>query len=390
MQKSHKSKIKVLRSKTLKNTWRVKNGENSVHSLHTIASRVGSFPPSLARYFILKYSKEGDAVLDPYSGKGTVPLEAILNKRFGIGNDVAPEAYVLNHAKLHNVTHEDLIKFVSRIKLRNGKMDDVTKEVRIFFSKKTLAQLVPIREFLLGRHDKVAHYAKAILVGILHGKNSMSLSLPCSHSFSMAPNYVKKYAGKHNLVKPDRDVIGCMLEKSRMVQRDKIPTIEGKVLMKNAENLEGVSSNSVDLIVTSPPYLNAQTYAWDNWLRLWFLGYDYRSVRKNMTQTASLQVYKEHIRKSLTEMLRVIIPGHYAFIVVGDVKVKNSSKPRLIRLAYEIASVVQEIRLNGCKFSIKGIIDDPLVLHRRYNSSYLKGHDGVKRDRILCLYKKQI
>ena len=62
------------------------------HSLHKLCSRTGSFPSFLSKYFVTKFSKPMEKVLDPFSGKGTLPLEACLGKRVGIGNDLSPEA----------------------------------------------------------------------------------------------------------------------------------------------------------------------------------------------------------------------------------------------------------------------------------------------------------
>jgi len=52
----------------------------------------GNFAPQLARNVILRYSKEGDTVLDPMVGGGTTLIEAKLLNRKGIGFDINPEA----------------------------------------------------------------------------------------------------------------------------------------------------------------------------------------------------------------------------------------------------------------------------------------------------------
>jgi len=52
----------------------------------------GNFAPQIARNVILKYSKEGDTVLDPMVGGGTTLIEAKLLNRKGIGFDINPEA----------------------------------------------------------------------------------------------------------------------------------------------------------------------------------------------------------------------------------------------------------------------------------------------------------
>ena len=43
------------------------------HSLHPMCSYLASFPASLAHAFIARYTRPGDVVLDPFSGRGTAP-----------------------------------------------------------------------------------------------------------------------------------------------------------------------------------------------------------------------------------------------------------------------------------------------------------------------------
>ena len=64
------------------------------HSLHTMCSYHGMFPAKVAHYFIQRYSRPGDLVLDPFSGRGTVPLQARVEGRRTISNDLNPLAYV--------------------------------------------------------------------------------------------------------------------------------------------------------------------------------------------------------------------------------------------------------------------------------------------------------
>ena len=46
------------------------------HSFHPMCSYLASFPAALAHAFIARYSRRGDVVLDPFSGRGTTPLQA--------------------------------------------------------------------------------------------------------------------------------------------------------------------------------------------------------------------------------------------------------------------------------------------------------------------------
>ena len=389
----------------LKDTWR-KTHKKWGHPMHCMASRSGSFPPALADYFINNFSKVGDLILDPYSGKGTAPYQACLLDRVGFGIDVTPEAYVLTGAKVNIIKHDEAVEYIKSIRfnISETNIKDVPADVKVFFSTKTLAQILVIKERLLEDlnlstktidyiNGKVFHTAKTkkeqfaqywlgILVGILHGSSSYSLSLPCSHSFSMAPNYTKNYAKKHNLKKPDRNVIQCMVEKSYYLQSAGIARISGKSYLGRAQELPESWSEKFDLIVTSPPYFTAQSYAWDNWLREWLLGLDFKEVRKQTTQTASYENYSLAMEQFLKEAYRVLKPGKRAFVVVGDVTKKSGSEKIIIKTSNIIATEATK-----AGFETDLVINDDIPPTKRYNSSFLTNGQGLQIDRIVCLRK---
>ncbi len=359
-----------------------KESKDPIHSSHKICSRICSMPPSMPRYFIKNYSNEGDTVLDSFSGKGTVPLEACLNGRIGIGIDASPEAFVVTHAKVNPVTLNEIEKFLSEISQEMTEMDkinvktDIDKDAKIFYSKNTFEQILKIIKILIDQQSNVAIFTKALMCGILHGNSRISLSLRSSHSFSMSPNYVKKYSIKHNLKRPNKDVIKCLLMKAKEVLKDKPPQIIGDAFNGDARKLN-IENNSIDLVVTSPPYFNLGTYAWNNWLRLWFLNYDYKEVRKNLVETGSKEKYRNFMKESFQELERVLNINSYCFVVVGDVKLKGN----FINTAAFLAKVAKEVG-----FKVEKIINDTIPKSSKH-FIYLKDNEGIKIDRILCLKK---
>src|SRR2546429_5326618 len=70
------------------------------HSMHSMCSYMAMFPPSMPHVFIDWLTEQGDVVYDPFSGRGTVPLEAGLMGRVGLGSDANPLAWVLTAAKV--------------------------------------------------------------------------------------------------------------------------------------------------------------------------------------------------------------------------------------------------------------------------------------------------
>lgn len=376
---------KRLSSYKLRNTWKEAK-RTWGHSLHSTCSRTGSFPPSLAHFFVKKFSSPQSRVLDPFSGKGTVPLEACLSGRIGIGNDVAPEAFVLTHSKVRTVPLERILGCLEKIEkemtnvIKRVDLNGVSDDVKVFYHPKTLRQIVAIKNLVKNDNSDEGIFLKAIMCGILHGSSEISLSLPCSHSYSMSPNYVKEYTKKHNLIRPKKNVIHCLIKKAKTVLSDGLPQVRGRAYQLDARSLP-LKNEFIDLIVTSPPYFNAQTYAWDNWLRLWFLGYDFKEVRKKLVQTGSKRKYGKFLKESMREMFRVLDDNKACFIVVGDVKIGEE----MINTAEFLAPLAESVG-----FSIKHIIDDTIPKESKYLTYVAEKDKGITIDRILALEKGNV
>ena len=65
------------------------NKQRQACSIHEVSYRA-CFKPQLPKYFIEKYTKEGDFVYDPFGGRGTTAIEAALLGRNFITNDINP------------------------------------------------------------------------------------------------------------------------------------------------------------------------------------------------------------------------------------------------------------------------------------------------------------
>lgn len=401
----HKGRL-VTSSYKLEDSWKNKK-RNWGHSLHGMASRSGSFPPALADYFINKFSLENDTVLDPFSGKGTTALQACLTNRIGIGLDVAPEAYALTAAKTIRIEAAEAIDYLRQMKfprISQTEMNDVPEEVKIFYHEEVLKQILAFRKALSqdycfrhlsyidapqyeqaktkSKNALHAQYWAGVMIGILHGSSEISLSVPCSHSYSMAPNYVKNYAAKHGLEKPIRDLKECLIKRSNKLLSSGAGLREGRAILGSAMDMPASLEEKIDLIVTSPPYFTAQSYAWDNWLREWFLGFDFKEVRKQTLHTAVEEKYSAALGIHLKEAYKVLKPGRWAFYVVGDVIKKAKAGAYKIITAEIIA---QEAQAAG--FSVELIINDDIPRTSCYNSAFLKEDQGLKLDRVVCLYK---
>src|SRR4029079_11616572 len=87
------------------------------HSFHPMCSYLASFPAPLTHAFIARYSRPGDVVLDPFSGRGTTPLQACAEGRIGVGNALTPIAHLLTAAKVEPATRPAAMTRLAALRL---------------------------------------------------------------------------------------------------------------------------------------------------------------------------------------------------------------------------------------------------------------------------------
>ena len=170
------------------------------HSMHSMCSYQGMFPPRLAHYFIQTYSRPGDLVADPFSGRGTTTLQARVEGRRTLSNDLSPLAYVLTAAKANPPTYSEITDLLADLEQEYGKRVvrdvDISEDIRMLFHPNTLKQLMFLRQYLLSTNISTWSSSQMMLAGaiagILHGAHrsdgsSMYLSISMPNTFSMPP-----------------------------------------------------------------------------------------------------------------------------------------------------------------------------------------------------------
>jgi site-specific DNA-methyltransferase (adenine-specific) len=389
-------------------SWR-KDCKQPEINLHKMISRVGGFPPALVRYFIAKFTQPGEVILDPFCGKGTSLLEAVRLGRIAIGGDIAPDAVIITKAKCNPPTIAKAINYVQEIRSdRKVCLSEVPDDVSIFYSTKTLKQILSIREFLLDemRSDNIerqnnANFICAILLGILHGKSSKCLSLPCNHSFAMSPGYVRNYVKEHNLIKPERDVKECLIKKILEVlpaPKNIAHSAIYEMSAKDCNNYINESNKKANLIITSPPYLDRQTYLRDSWLRLWFIKRDWRELKKTSLETGNIRIFIEGMKEVMISLWNSLHTKGKIVLVCGTAKVDIAGKTQPVRISDLCLLAADQIRDQGYIFNIENIIKDKLLMKRGTYFAVIHGksdngnNHSSKRygeDEILILSKKR-
>ena len=313
------------------------------HAAHAMCSYQGMFPAKLVHYFVQRYSRPGDLVVDPFSGRGTTVLQARVEGRRTIGNDLNPLAFVLTAAKANPPEWTRIVGFIDDLEeeYRAGPADDLefADEIRMLFHPRTLAQLGFLRARLLDKPltswSPEEAMVAACVAGILHGNfrgdgTTQYLSISMPNTFSLAPRYVKKYIRDKGLVAPDQDVFARLRDKLARQYLDSMDGPPGSAQNRDAVDFlsDKALKGRVDLLVTSPPYLRVVNYGTSNWIRLWWLGLDgvsrnggggRKSLDAELDHGHRYEPYRDFILGVLISIRQALKRRGVAAVVIGDV-----------------------------------------------------------------------
>ncbi len=258
----------------MKNINQDNNTTYATHGLHSYAAKC---PPQLVQAGIERYSKIGDLVLDPMVGSGTTAVEGILHSRNVIGFDIDPLACLITRVKTRYIHDESIVhgyglvrnKVMKDIEKLNSRQNNLSllKRVRApinfpnlehWFSPQVISNLA-----LLSYHiattplkPEVKDFLWVAFSGTIISKVSVANARDIIHSRS---HY-------HEHAKPP-DVIAKFDSRIKKMRRHMLELhhfLNGKlatadIRLGDARNLS-LTSGTVDLVFTSPPYATALDY----------------------------------------------------------------------------------------------------------------------------------
>ena len=302
--------------------------QRQANSLHEISYRA-CFKPQLPCFFIELFTEVGDVVYDPFVGRGTTIIEAGLMNRNVIANDVNPLSKILCKPRLFIPDICQVSKRLEEINIDSLYKSEI--DLTTFFHKETLNEIITLQKYLdENDDDEINNWIRVVTTNRLtgHSKGFFSVyTLPPNQAVSLER---QKILNKKRNLKPEyRNVKQIILKKSKQLTKDlSVQQIEQlKKIGKNAKFLNcdsaetfEIRNNSVQLTVTSPPYLDVVQYANDNWLRFWFNNIDSKEMNNNITITKNIIEWNCFMSLVFKELYRITTIGGYVAFEVGDVK----------------------------------------------------------------------
>lgn len=299
------------------------------YATHGLFPYRGKFHPQLIKAIlnILRIEK-GETVLDPMAGSGTVCIEAAINGINSIGIDISPFCSLMTRAKTQalNVDIEDL-----RAELKEGIPEiDAVKRVRYqrgLFDVEPPPKTGPVK----GGGDSKCREIVLLCYLDAVGYASRRVNKTGAELF---PVIVGRYIAAIEQFQRVRKDLGLQLAKVEVRTGD-------------ARKLE-IADNSIDAIITSPPYSFAIDYAENDRPQIEYLGYDTDELKTRMigliggrSVESRVKEYFKDMRAVFEEMARVLKPGRCCVVVIGSNEIQTGG----IRHEVEFEKFGQEVGL---------------------------------------------
>ena len=365
------------------------SGQRQGSNLHEVSYRA-CFKPQLPEYFIERFSELNDLIYDPFAGRGTTAIQAALMGRRIASNDVNPLSTIFTRARLNIPEVDQIVLRLEQIPRLGSAVCDI--DLSMFYDSATLQELLQMRRYFATRKaestfDSVDEWIQMVALSRLTGHSPGFFSvytLPPNQAVS--PQRQRKINLDREQVPSYRDTHKLIVKKSRQLLKG-ISESDLSNISRAAESAQfsnfpaastpNISSNSVSLTVTSPPFLDVVQYADDNWLRAWFAEFDMDKVGAKITMAKTLDEWSKSMSAVMAELFRVTKPGGYVAFEVGEVR--NGK----VRLEDAVLPVAVE---NG--FSIHSVLVNDQAFTKTANIWGVSNNSkGTNTNRIVVLKK---
>jgi tRNA G10 N-methylase Trm11 len=269
-------------------------GERATHYMHPYPAKL---LPQIPAFFLANslLSKPGDTVLDPFCGSGTVLLESVLHGRRAFGADANPLARLIANAKVSGCTpgllRQDHSLLMRRARsYRRATPPDMTN-IGYWFYPHVIAQLARLRGAIDTLSDPdIADFFRVCFsvcvrrVSLADPRLSVPVRLrenqyPAGHPFRDSSNARLRKLRRQDVFAEFGTIVENNIDRVEAFHRMRVDGGSASVVGTDARKLseplnarQSLADKSVDLVVTSPPYVSAQKYVRASSLSIGWLG----------------------------------------------------------------------------------------------------------------------
>ena len=244
-----------------------------INSLHWYPA---PFVPQIPAILIHALTDEGDIVLDPFAGAGVALIEAARLKRKFVGIDINPYAVNIIKAKFYALdiaTDEWFSKIEKdvrslpdiRCSTENYCKDfGIKEEVFKWFEKETLRKLCSLHQYVTSESNNKNKLLKKVLFSSILQKccsqreHYTYVTDGCyPEKPSVSIDAIQRFLDQAKLIAIAAEFFRKMYE---IRYDEEWASPEGIFLTWDARDLGFLRDESIDMVVTSPPYLGVNDY----------------------------------------------------------------------------------------------------------------------------------
>lgn len=317
------------------------------YATHGLFPYRGKFHPQLIKGLLnILGVEKGETILDPMAGSGTANIEAALMGINSYACDISPFCQFMTTVKYESLT--------INANLLESTPFDIKKLFEFFKKGNVLKRIAEIKDI---EKQKIYNLAFLAWLDALGYSKRVVRSNHEQLFDKVLPRYIES--------------VKSILRNPHFNQNE-----IGKVeILNNSEALKiDLSNESVDCVITSPPYSFAIDYVENDKDQLEFLGYNTQELKskliglKGKNKTERLNTYFTDMDKVCSEISRVLKKDKYFVMIIGS----NTNQTGGMRLEQTIIDSAKKYNLSLVKSILKPI----------------KGMRNTMKEEYILIFKK--
>ena len=246
------------------------------YSTHGLFRYFGKFPAPIATKLITDYTKPNDVVYDLMCGSGTTGVEALLNDREAVLNDINPLSILLSKVKTTKLKSRDIKSYLANFSQKYTPLSydeypfkPLLKDEKHWFLEETLDSLRGIRKLIdLEEDPDFKDYLTICFLSIVRRvskattqQGRLFLDIETAEKDAL-PFFIKKVESSWESV-------------------TNLPSDHTATIISRDLRMDGLEQIKSDLVILHPPYFNSYKYSSINSLELSWMNVDRKSFNKS-------------------------------------------------------------------------------------------------------------